>query len=216
MCAGHFRKRSRYCQRLSIGHLKTFLQNGKDIILLRFCNSRSTKQPWAMNTNIYWICTLWKNVYILAHIIIIFPKGKATHRYQKAGTFTLLTQAENMYIPWWGSLYHSKPLNVKNWHSENLSTSTPILLPAVWISMSYFSYIQLPHQKTLLIELASPGAARCAHFLSSTGPGKERWTLFGKATVPSMPCLFWFVHCRSVFPCLKHLSYEMLKQDHQV
>lgn len=214
MCTGYLRKHSEYCQRLSIGHLKTFPQNCKNIILLRFCNSRSTQQPRAMNTNIYWICILLKNVYILAHIIIIFPKGKAAHRYHKAGTFTLLTWAENVYIPWWGSLYHSKSLNVKNWHNETISTSTPILLPAVWISMSYFSYIQLLHQRTLLVELASPGAARCVHFLSSTGPGKETWTLFGKASVPSMLSLFWYVYCHSVFPCLKHLSYKTL--NHQV
>lgn len=44
--------------------------------------------------------------------------------------------------------------------------------------MSYFSYIQLPRQRTLLVELASPGAARCAHFLSSTGLGKETRALF--------------------------------------
>lgn len=65
-----------------------------------------------MYTNSYWICTLWKNLHILAYIIISFPQGKATRRYEKEGTFTLLTQAENVYR--WGSLYHNKSLNVKN------------------------------------------------------------------------------------------------------
>lgn len=67
-----------------------------------------------MHTNIYWICTLWKNLHILAYIAISFPKGKATHRYEKEGTFTSLAQAENVYNPGWGSLYHNKSLNVKN------------------------------------------------------------------------------------------------------
>lgn len=44
-----------------------------------------------------------KHIYILARVIIIFPKGKATHLCQKAEILTFLIQAENLYIPWWGS-----------------------------------------------------------------------------------------------------------------
>lgn len=44
-----------------------------------------------------------KHTYILAHIIIVFPKGKATHICHKAETLTFLIKTENMCIPAWGS-----------------------------------------------------------------------------------------------------------------
>lgn len=45
-----------------------------------------------------YLCLAEKQIYVLAHIIIIFPKGKATNVCHEAETFTFLTQAENMYI----------------------------------------------------------------------------------------------------------------------
>lgn len=71
------------------GHLRSLLDTANDFLwdtspklqkyyLVHFWNSKSTNQPGATNTNISWICILPKNIYMLAHIVIIFPK-RTTH-----------------------------------------------------------------------------------------------------------------------------------------
>lgn len=114
--------------------------------LVKSLQNRKSKQPCMGHEHKYFLYLYLdeKHIYILAHITIICPKGKATHICHKAETFTFLTQAENLYIPWRDSF------NGKDWHNESISTFTPIPLPAIWIAKSDFSYIQLLQQWTLL------------------------------------------------------------------
>lgn len=71
--------------------------------LVKILQHQRSKQPCMGHEHKYFLYFDEKHIYILAQVIIIFPKGKATHICHKAETFTFLTQAENLYIPWWGS-----------------------------------------------------------------------------------------------------------------